>query len=366
MLRSKQRVVLVEDNPGDAFLAWERLTEAQQATVQVDAVPTLAATLALLALGPVDAIVLNLNLPDSRGLDTLRRVRQAAGQASIIVLTDHVDAALRAQALATGAEAVYDKSDAHHGLFSRSVSVVVERNRARLQHGRLQALLDTLPDAIVIADDEGTVRFANPAAWMLFGQREAGILGARIDFSVTGAEAVALSIRQGEQVRRCEMRVVSVEWQGQAARLASVRAVPGSAQAGQTSSQGPAPGGGDHFGDHFDDHFDDPCVEHASRLKQEILTSLSLQIRAQMHAVSGLSARLERSGLDPLQSCYIHSLQRPDDAFLAALDDVAESVDAAAACTRTAIAPEDLNSVPMALCAQRAQQASSQTSARVP
>lgn len=316
MLRSKQLIVLVEDDPGDAFAAWERLTEAHQATVQVDVVPTLAETLALLAQGPVDAIVLNLQLPDSQGMDTLRRVRRAAGQAAIIVLTEHVDAALRAQALTNGAEEVHDKSDAHNGLFSHSVRYVVERNRARLQHARLQALLDTQPDAIVIADDEGTVRFANPAAWLLFGHTETGMPGGDIDFWATDGAAVALSIRQGKHLRSCEVRVVPIEWQGQAARLASVKVQPGSTQAAQPSSQGAAPVG------------DDPGVKHAARLKQEILSSLSLQIRAQMHAFSGLSGRLEHRALDPLQSCYLHNLQPPNDTFLSALDDVATSLPA--------------------------------------
>lgn len=334
MLRNKQRIVLVEDNPGDAFEAWERLTEAHQATVQVDVVPTLAATLALLAQGPVDAIVLNLQLPDSKGLDTLRRVRRAAGQAAIIVLTDYVDEALRAHALANGAEEIHDKCNARDGLFSHSVRYVVERNRAHLQHARLQALLDTLPDAIVIADDEGTVRFTNAAARALFGQDEAGMLGVQLDFSATDGAAVALSIRHGKHLRSCEVRVVPIEWEGQAARLASVKVLPGSRQAAQTSNQKAAPVG------------DDPGVEHAARVMQEILSSLSLQIRAQMHTFSGLCDRLEHRALDPLQSCYLHNLQRPDDSFLSALDDVAKSLPAGGNWNQSSLMPMSFTSRP--------------------
>lgn len=344
MLRSKQRIVLVEDNPGDAFLAWERLTEAHQATVQVDVVPTLAETLALLALGPVDAIVLDLSLPDSHGLDTLRRVRAASGHAPIIVVTGHVDVALRNEALAAGAEEIYDKGDTNSCLFSRSVLYVVERNRARVQHARLQVLLDTLPDAIVIADEEDRVRFANPAAFELFGQSEAGLLGEQIDFSAPCGDAMELSIRRDDKVQRCEMRLVPIEWEGQAARLASVRALPSPPQAEAAPAQAPEAAVQHHR------------VEHAARLKNEILASMSLQIRAQMHAVSGLSDLLERSGLDPLQSCYIHNLQRANDSLLSALDDLPESPQAPAAATSTAMTPENLNSVLMQLSARRSQQ----------
>ena len=190
MLRSKQRVVLVEDNPGDAFLAWQRLTAVHQGMVQVDVVPSLAETLALLAAGPVDAIVLDLSLPDSQGLATLRRVRAAAGQAAIIVVTDNVDLSLREHALAAGAEDVYDKADTHNALFSRSVLYVVERNRARMQQTRLQVLLQTMPYAVVIADDLGTVRFANPAALALFGHSDAALLAQHIDFSAADGPAL--------------------------------------------------------------------------------------------------------------------------------------------------------------------------------
>lgn len=334
MLRNKQRIVLVEDNPGDAFAAWEHLTEARLATVQVDVVPTLAETLALLAQGPVDAIVLNLQLPDSKGLDTLRRVRRAAGQAAIIVLTDHVDEALRAHALAHGAEEIHDKCDTHDGLFSHSVRYVVERNRAHLQHARLQALLDTLPDAIVVADDGGTVRFANAAAWQLFGQDDAGMLDVHLDFSAPDGEAVSLAVHRDKHLRNCELRVVPIEWEGRAARLASVQTLPGSTPVAATPNRGPTSAG------------DARGAGQAARLMQDILSSLSLQIRAQMHAFSGLSDRLEHTASDPLQSCYQDSLQQPDDSFLSALYSVADSLPAFGDRHQSSLTPMSLTSRP--------------------
>ena len=307
MLRNKQRIVLVEANPGDAFAAWERLTAAHQATVQVDVVPSLAQTLSLLAHGTVDAIVLDLNLPDSHGLATLRRVRAAAGQASIFVVTENVHPALHEQALAEGAEDVYDKADTHSALFSRSVLYVVERNRARLQQTRLQVLLETMPYAIVIADDTGAVRFANPAALTLFGRTDAARLAADIDFSAVGGPAGSLTVQHGDSSHRCEVQVVSIEWEGHTARLASVMPLPSAAAAGAPSTtlaQVAAP---------------DLRVEEATRLKDEILASMRQQISHQMQTFSGLSDELEQPAADPLQSCYRHSVQPRKPALLAAL-----------------------------------------------
>ena len=311
MLRSKQRVVLVEDNPGDAFLAWERLTEVHQGRVQVDVVPSLAQTLALLATGPVDAIVLNLSLPDSQGLATLRRVRAAANQAAIIVVTDNVDLSLREQALAEGAEGVYDKAGTQSALFSRSVLDVVERNRARSQHARLRVLLQTMPYAIVIADHGGAVRFANPAALALFGQTDAALMcaqmGAQIDFSAVGGPATCLTVQHGNSSHRCEVQVVSIEWEGHAARLASVIPLPSGVVAAEpptASAQAAAA---------------DLRVEEATQLRSEILAGMSLQISHQMHAVTGLSAPLEQPAVEPLQSCYSQRFAQGQPALLAAL-----------------------------------------------
>ena len=231
----------------------------------------------------------------------------AAGQASIIVVTENVDPSLREKALAEGAEDVYDKANTHSALFSRSVLYVVERNRARAQHARLRLLLQTMPYAIVIADDGGAVRFANPAALALFGQTDAALLGAQIDFSAVGGPATSLTVQHGNSSHRCEVQVVSIEWEGHAARLASVIPLPSGVVAAEpptTSVQAAAV---------------DTRVEAATHLRSEILASMSLQISHQMHAVTGLSAALELPAVQPLQSCYSQRFARGQPALLAAL-----------------------------------------------
>ena len=215
----------------------------------------------------------------------------------IAVSSYNVDPGLREQALAEGAEDVYDKADTHSALFSRSVLYVVERNRARAQHGRLQVLLETMPHAIVIADPGGAVGFANPAALALFGHTDAARLAAHIDFSAVGAPAQGLTVLHGNGAHRCEMQVVAIEWEGQAARLASLVPPPSSAAV-------PAP--------------PDLRVEEATRLKDEILASMSQQISHQMKAVRGLSDALERRAGDPLQSCYRPNFQPREACLLTA------------------------------------------------
>ena len=72
------RLLLVEDNPGDADLTRERLADIRDAAVELEHAPTLRDAVRILR-GPLpDAIILDLNLPDSEGLDTFRRIRELA------------------------------------------------------------------------------------------------------------------------------------------------------------------------------------------------------------------------------------------------------------------------------------------------
>ena len=72
------RVLLVEDNIGDANLVREYLSHTHQTGFDVLNVTRLAAALELLERENIDVILLDLGLPDSAGLETLSRILKAA------------------------------------------------------------------------------------------------------------------------------------------------------------------------------------------------------------------------------------------------------------------------------------------------
>ena len=98
-------VLLVEDNPGDAELLRDLLAEpgGDEAPAVLHA-ERLRDALALLAAHAVDVVLLDLSLPDARGLDTVQRVRRAAPDVPIVVLTGLDDEARRRAALQAGAQ----------------------------------------------------------------------------------------------------------------------------------------------------------------------------------------------------------------------------------------------------------------------
>src|SRR3990172_7204351 len=93
------RILLVEDNPGDVRLLREGLTGRNGAPFELEVVDRLSAGLERLAKGRIDLVLLDLGLPDCRGLETLVRARAAASHLPLIVLTTLDDEAVPVHAL---------------------------------------------------------------------------------------------------------------------------------------------------------------------------------------------------------------------------------------------------------------------------
>jgi two-component system, cell cycle sensor histidine kinase and response regulator CckA len=96
--------LLIEDNPGDARLIREMLVEARETTFHLQYADRLSAGLEQLAEAPVDLILLDLLVPDSRGLETFLRVYAQASGAPIVVFSSLTDEALARQAVHAGAQ----------------------------------------------------------------------------------------------------------------------------------------------------------------------------------------------------------------------------------------------------------------------
>jgi len=104
-LPSSPVVLLIEDEPGDAILIKHLLLEQDPHAFRLHSVQTLADAQRDLDAGAVtpDVVLLDLNLPDSFGAQTVPRCR-ALTDAPIVVLTGHDDVAAQQAAIQCGAE----------------------------------------------------------------------------------------------------------------------------------------------------------------------------------------------------------------------------------------------------------------------
>lgn len=173
------RVLLVEDSPIDVRLVQLMLRKAEFLLSGVDlvAVGTLAEALVCIRQQRFDVTLLDLSLPDSVGLGTLRQLQAAQPTIPVVVLTATGDEQAGVDALRLGAQDYLIKGEISPTLLVRSMRYAIERKQAELRLADSQSfLMDVLnlsPDAIavlqVMRDDRDRVvnfqwRLVNPAA----------------------------------------------------------------------------------------------------------------------------------------------------------------------------------------------------------
>src|SRR5574341_545761 len=108
------RVLLVEDNPGDARLLTEALADGRFLAFEVTRATRLNEALRRLGEARFDVILLDLSLPDSPGLGTLMKVQARAPKVPVVVLTGLNDQRMAQWSIEEGAEVylVKDQLDA--------------------------------------------------------------------------------------------------------------------------------------------------------------------------------------------------------------------------------------------------------------
>jgi serine phosphatase RsbU (regulator of sigma subunit) len=125
---SKLELLLIEDDPADAFLFGELLSE-QIPNVRITKARTLREALERFN-ADVRCIVVDLSLPDAEGLDLLRRVLAIAPHAAVLVLTGRSDSGMGVAAVAAGAEDYLVKREVDGPLLARAIRYSLERKRA--------------------------------------------------------------------------------------------------------------------------------------------------------------------------------------------------------------------------------------------
>ncbi|WP_339105279.1 bacterio-opsin activator domain-containing protein [Haloterrigena salinisoli] len=146
------RILLVEDNPGDARLIEEMLRETTvplssiergrdrrsdvdrgAEAVEILRADRLETGLERLAASSVDIVLLDLGLPDSSGLDTLTTVLERSAAVPIVVLTGLSDERVGVRAVQQGAQAYLVKDEITSGLLTRSLRHALERHHRETQ-----------------------------------------------------------------------------------------------------------------------------------------------------------------------------------------------------------------------------------------
>ncbi|SDH45744.1 EAL domain-containing protein [Roseospirillum parvum] len=195
---SVTRILLVEDDPVFARAVAVLLAEVSQGPAAVrfavDQVADLQAARQHLSHHRPHAALLDLELKDSGGLDTLRRLKAMAPRLPVVVLTATADQGLAQEALRLGAQDYLVKDDVRAPALARALTYAIERQRSldwmAVDARRLTALLDSLGQAVigleVMRDADGgwrelRLRILNRRAESFLGDSARNLTGARLD-----------------------------------------------------------------------------------------------------------------------------------------------------------------------------------------
>ena len=195
-------ILLVEDNPGDARLVQIALAESQDSQFNIRHVERLSQALDAIAGHGFAAVLLDLSLPDSHGLETFNQLKAAAPMLPIIILSGLMDEAVALEAVKSGAQDYLVKGQESAYLITRAIRYAIERqhgeealrqarddlnNRVEELHRLNQqlqdernfsnAVVDRAGALVIVLDREGRIRRFNHACEALSGYRFEEVAG---------------------------------------------------------------------------------------------------------------------------------------------------------------------------------------------
>jgi diguanylate cyclase (GGDEF)-like protein len=124
-----QRVIVIEDDDGDALLVERALARSEFKTVRA---PDRQSALNLLAEGGIDAALLDLSLPDSFGLEGVDALMALFPDLPLVVVTGQDDSALALASLQHGAQDYLHKCDWTPSLLVRTLRYAIQRQQLRV------------------------------------------------------------------------------------------------------------------------------------------------------------------------------------------------------------------------------------------
>jgi sigma-B regulation protein RsbU (phosphoserine phosphatase) len=130
------RVLLVEDNPGDARLIREFIAESGAGVFEVEWANSLQAGLARLEAREFAVVLLDLSLPDSHGIETFLTLHARVPSVPVVVLSGLADETVAVQAVHEGAQDYLVKGEGDGRLLVRALRYAVERSRIAAELAR--------------------------------------------------------------------------------------------------------------------------------------------------------------------------------------------------------------------------------------
>jgi signal transduction histidine kinase/CheY-like chemotaxis protein len=172
----------VEDNPGDADLIQKMLPNTDHSSFTILCVNKLSEAVSHLKSQKTDIALLDLDLPDNQGIETVHAAHQTAPEMPIVAFSGNRDKAIAMAAVQSGAQDFLVKGQTHRSHLTRVLHNAVQRNfekeKVREPEQFLHSALDALSTHIAIVDADGYILATNKA-WREFSSAGGGVFRCR-------------------------------------------------------------------------------------------------------------------------------------------------------------------------------------------
>ncbi|MFA5553612.1 MAG: PAS domain S-box protein [Phycisphaerae bacterium] len=169
------KILIVEDDILDAKLLKQQLTQTSINVTRVAHAERLEESLNMLKQEQFDIILLDMNLPDSNGLETLKQVHKAAPDLPIINVTGSTDEEMGLKAVSSGAQDYLIKGRFDPYILNKSIQYSLERKKmeedTRRSEAKFRTLYESSSDAVMLLDEKGFFD-CNDAAIKIFGCKD--------------------------------------------------------------------------------------------------------------------------------------------------------------------------------------------------
>lgn len=172
-------ILIIEDNPFDYRLT-SNILKQESKSYSIEWASMLSEGFKILETSDFDLLILDLNLPDSTGVETLTKIHSFSPEIPIIVLASKDEEDIAVTALKFGAQDYLVKGNINRSLLNRSIRYAVERKQSektKFAFQRLSTIIDQSVDSILIMDINGIIEYVNPAFEAVTGYLQAEILG---------------------------------------------------------------------------------------------------------------------------------------------------------------------------------------------
>ncbi|PYU30083.1 MAG: two-component system response regulator [Acidobacteria bacterium] len=167
------KLLLIEGDPADAKVIQAALADVRYGPFDVESVRQLSDAYERLGKEGIAAVLVDLFLPDSQGIETFNKLLLAAPHVPILVLSGPGDEDIAMQALQRGAQDYLLKGELTSHSLSRALRNMIERKAVEealfIEKERAQVTLNSIGDAVLSTDISGNVTYLNHAAESLTG-----------------------------------------------------------------------------------------------------------------------------------------------------------------------------------------------------